>query len=139
MSKRLHFTLIIPADTKDDWNRVAAGLGFDRGPPETWNTFCIPLSADGQEPITHYAARFASSSLLKAVLLGAKQGIYPELTGVVVTEARMAELIDALEDDIYPPTAEEIAAGKTLHPDEETNFYAVVASHGLQIWQAPAL
>ena len=117
---RWHFTLIVPAAYKDSWNAMAAGLGFEHGPQETWNTFCIKLSADGNDPVTHYAARFPSTSSLKTILEDAKMGTYPDVEGV--TEAEMAALMGVLVDDV----------------SETDNFHSFVASQGLSLWQAPA-
>ncbi|MFN3991242.1 MAG: hypothetical protein ACK4IS_13400 [Erythrobacter sp.] len=44
----LSVVLIVPADLRDDANKLAELLGH--GP----NNYSVPLSADGAEPATHY-------------------------------------------------------------------------------------
>ncbi len=71
------FVLRIPQDWLTQWNALSAAWGGEDGPAETWGTFSIKTSANGQEPVSHYCTRFWSTPTFKTMLEQAKQGIYP--------------------------------------------------------------
>ena len=119
-------TLVVPRVKAPESGEVLAYLDPDSGGSET---FSVPLSSDGQEPVTHFAAY--SPILLEA---------YTALTG---TNAALKAYTDVQPDKFYPngdpvprPTTGRVLSFKQglviEDVDNLVGFNAFITSLGLQ-------
>lgn len=76
MSYTISLALAVPAALRDKANRLSCALGHDVLPGSTYS---VPLSADGQEPATHYGCHAWVQPSFVAILAGATQGHLPEV------------------------------------------------------------
>jgi hypothetical protein len=67
--------LIIPAALQAEANALSCAMGQDVMPG---HTFSVPLSADGQEPPTHFGCHAWSQPGFAAVLAAAQAGALPD-------------------------------------------------------------
>lgn len=84
--------LIIPAELQAPANQMAEGLGH--GP----NNFSAQLSADGQEPITHYGCRAQAQQSFIDLLTAAAGGELPVIPDM--DPADIAEVLTAMISDV---------------------------------------
>lgn len=115
--------VIVPAALQDKANRLTCALGYDVLPG---NTFSVALSADGQEPATHYGCRTWAKQEFIDIMTGAGEGELPEIDwseyGVTVDD--IAEIIGAQIFDVR-------GAGEAA-----MHFGEVIEANGLVIIQA---
>lgn len=64
-------SIVIPAASQSDGNAFAEALGW--GP----NNFSVPLSANGQEPATHYGCHTRANQTFVDMVGSAQQGEFP--------------------------------------------------------------
>ena len=91
----LSIVIIVPADLQDKANRLSCALGHDVLPG---NTFSVPLSSDGQDPVTHYGCRTSAKQEFVDILAAAGAGQLPPdfpLEEFGVTAQDIAEVLSA--------------------------------------------
>lgn len=95
----LSIVLIVPAAMRDKANRLSCALGHDVLPG---NTFSVALSADGNEPATHYGCRTAAKQEFVDIMQAAGDGHLPPdlpidefgVTAQDVADVLAAQIID---------------------------------------------
>lgn len=120
---RLHYIMVSGIANQAALNEFAAKNGYEHGPPESYDTFSIMLSATGKEPATHCAARFTSTEGLKLKLDDMKAGKAPTIEGM--TKAQIETRYNMLTID------ETTSSG-----DQETDvayFHKYIKGLGLQL------
>lgn len=105
--------LILPAALQSSGNQLAIAMGHD---VEPGSTYSVPLSADGQEPATHYGCHAWVTNAFIAILQGAAQGQIPP----GLDPEQVASVLGALISSI----------GSELAP--RAHFDAVLAANNLQ-------
>jgi len=112
--------LILPADLQSAGNALAIAMGHDVEPAHTYS---VPLSADGQEPATHYGCHAWVTEAFVAMLQSAAQGQMPEGLDPQLVATVLSGLISSI--------------GSELTPRE--HFDGVLAANGLVQIQPPVL
>lgn len=101
MAEWLHTVImIIPAELLESANAIARALDPDTGGDRT---FSVPLSADGSEPATHYAASTAAAESFVQTVLAVTAG-QAELAALVAGDYA------ARWPGLAPPAAEACTA-----------------------------
>jgi hypothetical protein len=118
MNWTLSIVMLIPADLQDTGNKLACALGYDFLPG---NTFSVPLSADGSEPVTHYGCRTAGKQEFVDMLTAAGQGELPDVA--------WADFGLAVED--VAPVLAALAMDVRASDQMSGHFEAVIAANGL--------
>jgi hypothetical protein len=109
--------LIIPADLQADANMLAAVLGYDQAPG---NTYSVRLSANGNEPISHYGCHtWAHPPFVQMISAARDHGVLPDLPWHPLTADRVLAVCNAL-----------IVSARD---DMSGHFSAATADAGLQI------
>lgn len=120
--------LILPAEHQTAGNAVSVALGHDVAPGSTYS---VPLSANGQEPATHYGAR-AWITPGFAVMLGiVKTGIVPD--GAAQTLSQMALGVRQSQPDMCAALIADIRETDEPYP----HWTDVLTAHGLSVIQSP--
>lgn len=122
----ISMVLILPADQQATGNAVAVALGHDVAPGRTYS---VPLSADGQEPATHYGARTWVTAGFALMVETAKSGVVPE--GM---SQQLADMATGVRTQ-YPDMIAALIADRRETDDPYPHWTDVLASHGLQVIQ----
>lgn len=76
MSMWFQIAMLLPVALQSKGNLLACALGHDQLPGQT---FSVPVSSDGSEPITHYTVVSPVQQSFIDMLVGAKSGILPDI------------------------------------------------------------
>lgn len=100
----LSVVLIVPALMQTKANYLSCALGYDEMPG---NTYKVPLSANGELPITHYGCRTAATEDFADILQNAGAGNLPgglDLAAFNLTVEDVQDIMGALIYDVRPAT-----------------------------------
>ena len=111
--------LLCPADRQADANRLACAIGHDVMPG---NTFSVHLSANGEEPATHFGCHAVAMQSFVDLFMDAAQGMLPDIPwgDFGLTEQAVLELVPTII----------LSAREDLFGLD--HFEAVLADHDLQ-------
>jgi hypothetical protein len=70
--------VVVPADKRADANKLWCAMGLDTLPG---NSFVPELSADGNDPVTHYGSHAWEEAEQAAVFLALPTGVLPTING----------------------------------------------------------
>lgn len=114
----LSIVLIAPAEHVARANMIAVAMGYADPGVET---YVVRLSADGQEPATHYGCHTWGTPTFAQILAGAQSGTLPDVawSSVGLTGQQAADVIASLLTSVRPD------GGHVGH------FDAVCAANGL--------
>ena len=121
MSMDYSCALIVPESLQDSANRLACALGYDES-LLPGRTYSVPLSADGQQPATHYGCHTWAGVEFIQMIQGAAQGQLPPAPWANwgLTEQAVFDVVAGLASRIE------------YQGDPSANFETLLAERGLQ-------
>lgn len=116
-------SLVVPASDQADANRLAAALGWDVLPG---NTFSFALSSDGTAPATHFGCHAWAGPGFVSTIQNAQGGALPEIdwSAYGLTAERVTALLSAMQSSIQTGSV---------------GFWALLSDGDLQTVQAEAI